>query len=390
VSAIRRLPVAGLGLLAAVAGLAPSAHAQQTTIASLSRPTPVSAYQGHVAWSTYVPGRGYVLTTNFDPAGKIGAGSFEWPVRARKVPFDVDLGPGPTGAIVAVYSRCRHEPGRRRAFLGNALTQMPEWRSGRGCDLYEYGFSGRERRVAPESTRSASEFLPSVWKGRIAFARVYERRAGRAGKRAHLYLRRGGGSRRLPAGARSTARFCSGKPKRCTRPVEPGPTALDLNGTRLAFGWDSAGGGGPTSAVYVDTPRGRAIVRERLSLVDSGQIQGRELLSPTIASGYAWFALVLYGDSSGNELRRIRLSSPGSKRALERAPLGTRLPTDSYLDPVLATSVDGSQVYYLSSGSGNGLGGEPCSAGCISVPGCSAATPCLLHAAPLPAFTRPG
>ena len=145
---------------------------------------------------------------------------------------------------------------------GNVIArQMFQWSRARGCDIYMFAFdTGAEVRVRYASTRGASEFLPTVWTDRIAFARVFERRRGRAGERAYLYVRPNslmdsngprGRSQRVPAGARARGRFCSGRPRRCRVLVEPGPTALDLRTRRLAFGWDS--NYEPTSAVYIDT-----------------------------------------------------------------------------------------------------------------------------------------
>ena len=52
---------------------------------------------------------------------------------AQDDPFDVDVGRNPGNHPVAAYSRCRKEPGRRDPRTGNALTQMPQWSTGRGC-----------------------------------------------------------------------------------------------------------------------------------------------------------------------------------------------------------------------------------------------------------------
>ena len=107
------------------------------------------------------------------------------------MPFDVDLGPDTEGRTVATYSRCRKEPPRRAPITGNILAiQLYAWSKARGCDIYMFAFeTGAEVRVRYASTRGASEFLPTVWTDRIAFARVFERRRGRAGQRAYLYVR---------------------------------------------------------------------------------------------------------------------------------------------------------------------------------------------------------
>jgi hypothetical protein len=46
-----------------------------------------------------------------------------------------------------------------------------------GCDPYRFDFAtSRERRIPGASRSDASEYLPSLWRGRMAFTRVYERR----------------------------------------------------------------------------------------------------------------------------------------------------------------------------------------------------------------------
>ena len=240
-----------MALVVAMATLlagAASARADDT-LTTVTRPTLLSAEGGRLAWSSFDPASGrYSLMTSF--AGVTSA----VPVRQRAVPFDVDLGVGASAVTSWRHdSRCRREPPRHDPTIGNAIAQMPEWARGRGCDLYLYDFAtGKERRLAGPSSRRGSEFLPSVWRDRVAFARSYPQRASAGGLHPHLYLRSLNGrrgARRLPGGPRSRLRFCTGtKPRHCRRKVEPGPTALDLEGRRLAFAWDSGYAAGPSSA----------------------------------------------------------------------------------------------------------------------------------------------
>jgi hypothetical protein len=344
-------------------------------IATVGAPTPISAFGGRLAWSAFDPAqRSYRLMT--EAGGTISA----VPVAPRGVPFDVDLGPDQDGATIAVYSRCKHEPLGRDPAISNAVAQLPGWSSARGCDLYRFDFaSGREIKIASATTRGASEFLPTVWKTRIAFARVYERRKGRAGERAYLYSRSltgRGRAQRLPVGARSKERFCTGKPRRCRIKLEPGPTALDLAGRRLAFGWDS-GDAGPTSAVYLDTIRSKRADKRLVSRVVSGDIQAEEILSPQIADGQVVWALTLFGDQTSSISQRFRIADGG----LSEAPLQTADPADAFIRPVIAAALDGRRVPYLASGLTPN--GEPCTPQnrCIADPGCSAAQPCELRSA---------
>lgn len=108
------------------------------------------------------------------------------PIASRGTPFDVDLGPSKDGQVTAVYSRCKREGDRRLSSVPLdaifAARPYPLWTAGRGCDLYRYDFAtGQETKIAGASTDQASEMLPSIWRGRIAFARVYDRRRGERG-----------------------------------------------------------------------------------------------------------------------------------------------------------------------------------------------------------------
>jgi hypothetical protein len=355
--------------LAAVA-MWPAAARADDLIATVARPTPVSALDGRIVWSDYDATQGrYFLTQRIDGI------TSRLPVAPRAVPFDVDLGPDVDGKPVAAYSRCRRDPPPRNAPRGG-LAQMPEWRRGRGCDLYLYSFEqGREVLVRFASTRGASEFLPTVWTDRIAFARVYERRRGRAAKRAFLYVRpntlfmsqgRRGHTRRVPAGPRPG----------------PGPTSLDIATRRLAIGWDSTDPR-PLSSIYLDVLRstGRTSQR-RLDRGHSGELQGREFIAPQFDDQVrvVWLAS-FYGDKTEADVRRYSFMGESQ----EEARLGP-FPTDLIWRTVIAGAVDGTGYVYLASGL-TPLG-EPCAtpASCRADPGCSDAQPCLLLRAPAPAI----
>ena len=326
-------------------------------IATVARPTPIATLDGRIVWSDYdAATKRYHLTQRLDGA------TTRLPVAPRSVPFDVDLGPDVDGKPVAAYSRCRRDPPPRSPPRG-AIAQMPEWRLGRGCDIYLYSFEqGREVRVPHTSSRGGSEFLPTVWTDRIAFARRYERRQGRRGRRAYLYARpntlfadlgRSGHTRRLPAGP-STG---------------PGPTALDLATRRLAFGWDSTDPR-PHSAVYLDVMRntGRTAKR-RLDHGHSGELQGREFIAPQFDQQVrvTWLAS-FEGDKTQADVRRYSFMTGRQEEAM----LGP-LPADKIWRTAIAGAVDGDAYLYLASGLIN--------------PGCSDAEPCLVLRNAAPVFS---
>src|SRR4051812_20357618 len=143
-------------LLTLMLASAAPAQAADTIVATVARPTPVDAYGGRAVWSAWDPALGaYRLTV--DNRGRIRT----LPMAPSPTQFDVDLGPGPHGGTIAIYSRCAH------AVLGTSQLDGHQ-----GCDLYAYRFAtGRETKLANASTR-ADEYAPAAWGRRIAFTRT--------------------------------------------------------------------------------------------------------------------------------------------------------------------------------------------------------------------------
>jgi hypothetical protein len=160
------------------------------------------------------------------------------PVAPRRVPFDVDLGPGPDGATVAVYSRCAQDPPAGSGFAPTLYNR------GRGCDLFLFDFAtGAERRLANASSPTATEFFPTIWRDTLAFGRTYDN------KRAfpYIYTRPVEGdatSTRQPGGARNACRRNPNTGRTsCSPNTVSRPMSLDLWGRRLAFAWTLSGFG---------------------------------------------------------------------------------------------------------------------------------------------------
>jgi hypothetical protein len=170
----------------------------------------LSAYAGQVVWSEQIT-QGVNVLMRWR-AGRVD----RLPVRSRKVPFDLDLGPDARGRAVAVYSRCAGDNA-----WGSALPD-------RGCDVYQLSLTGgRERRLRRISTSRASEYAPAIWRGNIAYAS-----AERSGLKPRLMLLRRGARRprRLSTGSRVTAISHVAQ--------------MDLTSTALVFTWrryDSSG-----------------------------------------------------------------------------------------------------------------------------------------------------
>ena len=185
----RALLMAFATLLAAPASAAAQAG---DVVARLDRATPVAAYGGTLAWSERDP-----QTDAFRLMIRRDGLTAPAPVAPRPLPFDVDLGPMPSDGVGAVYSRCAREVG-----AGGASDAL--YGRGRGCDIFLLDpDSGAERRIAGASARGSNEFWPTLWRGRVAFARTYDRKRDFP----YLYTRSDAGpSQRLPGGARGECR----------------------------------------------------------------------------------------------------------------------------------------------------------------------------------------
>jgi hypothetical protein len=302
-----RLPALAALIVVLVALSAATPGRADFTLAKVARPTPVATWTDRrpvtfMAWSEFDPASGgYRLTVRHVHLNQ----TEPVPIAPRAVPFDVDLGPGPGGTVVATYSRCAREP-----TLQGGFAVLPIWASGRGCDLYQFDFtSGTETKLAWASSPRASEFLPSTWRGRVAFARVYEGREGRRGIYPYLYTRRVGGkrsSKRQPGGPRGNTGL-------------PGPTALDLYGRRLTLAWTrSTGGLQPGhSEIRLDTLGGQHAVLDS----QRAGLAGRILVSPGVVKGRVhWAQQMLDPDALGRSApeafyRRRRISSGRTQEA---------------------------------------------------------------------------
>jgi hypothetical protein len=278
-----------------VAALRLPAHAEADAepVSELTGPTPVATYAGVTAWSERDPAAG-----THHLVYRVGDGApARVPVAPRGVPFDVTLGPGPDGGVVAAYSRCRQEPEVRRS-----TRPLPAHATGRGCDLYAYDFrAGAERRLDGPSTGAASETMPAVWRDEVAFVRVFERRSGLRGRAPYIYVRSlegGEPSRRQPGGARGSTGL-------------PGPLSLDLYGRRLSFPWIwERRDGGVSEMRMVTVDRTHRLVRST-----GWRSSVARYMSPHTSHGRVFFGLqrsIERGGSSsslGSELLRYRIST---------------------------------------------------------------------------------
>ncbi len=228
-----------------------------------TRPAKVAGYGDVLAWSTWEAGqRRYRLVVRVGDGPARGVR-----VAGRRLPFDVDVGPDRNGRPVLVYSRCRSEPSpviRQRIYAES--TDLPRYDLASGCDLFAYSpADGRERRVAGVSSMAESEYLPSVWRGNIAFAR-----RSSAAAQPRLYLRRSGTRRSQRLAGEPTQRD----------PSMDGPVTLDLRGTQLAYHWTRLTGDCENPSAEIGA--GRLPFEEQIRLVRPGRTARR--ISPLTCS----------------------------------------------------------------------------------------------------------
>ncbi len=136
----------------AAALLTPSVAAADEVVAELARDTPIAAYGGVLAWSSYdaASGRYALMIKQRMPWGTEVVEAARAATATR--PFDVSLGPNSKGRIVALYTRCRT--------------------TDHGCDIYRYELRTRsERRLSSVSSPALDEAWPAQWRDRIAFVR---------------------------------------------------------------------------------------------------------------------------------------------------------------------------------------------------------------------------
>jgi hypothetical protein len=171
----------------------------------------VDASDGRVVWSEYDARRREYRLVEMRAARRVVL-----PVRPRGVAFDLDIGRDAAGRVVAAYSRCKTEPSD-----AYSQTLLPTYATGRGCRLYLYDFrSRRERSLDVPGARGASIYLPAVAGERVVFARRDSRRGHRS---PALYV--------ADLGTRRLRRLQHGR--------LPGPTAVDIDGARIAYTWDT-------------------------------------------------------------------------------------------------------------------------------------------------------
>ena len=271
--------------VAVLAAAPAAASADDQVLAATAKPTGVEAFRGHVVWSAWDPEIGAYRLTEYR------RGTIQ-PLRRvppSPVPFDVDLGQDPFGGTMAVFSRC-------------AKPALSPWalNGRRGCDLYYARLSAPSQVTLRRANSPADESSPTVWKGRLAFARTYPGHGGPP--RRFLYWRRFNGS------------GPSHRLRRGPLHEEAVPEQLDMRGTRVTYVWQYEFG----SELRIAGTGGGG---HRLIRVPGSGAAANELdaQGPTLGPrGVHWMLSVGGSDPVYSEFRWSALSGDRQRRATTR------------------------------------------------------------------------
>jgi hypothetical protein len=243
--------IAVLTLLCCAAAAAPAAADE--TVAPLAHATPVDAWGGRLVWSEKIPGKDRFQLMTRTGTGPIAA----VPVPTAPGPFQVDLGPGPDGAMTAVYPR--------------------------HGDIYAFDFAtGHERRLMHTKAR---ESLPAIWRSRVAFVRQKE-----------LFV----GTRQVRGGRGAYEQ-------------------IDLRRGRVAFVRERIIRNGDGREVQLLTQRGEGVAR-LVRRSHSGLLSRVAIRKPALRPGALFYALTRFG-AAGNDFLRYDLATRAEKQATGRKNL---------------------------------------------------------------------
>jgi hypothetical protein len=157
---MRRSLTVAVVVVAALCGGASPAVAEPQALATVTANVPIAAAAGWVAWSAPVQGGWRLVAWH---AGAV----ITLPAAPRPQPFDLDLGTDAHGRTVVTFSRCTQTPVSGASGDG----RLAAW-TGAGCRVRVLDLvTGVERAVGIPGRKDSSDTTPSIWRGRIAFAR---------------------------------------------------------------------------------------------------------------------------------------------------------------------------------------------------------------------------
>ena len=322
--------IALLLLAAAAVAVLPAAASADDAVAETSRPTPLASYGGWSAWSATDAGGRFVMRLR-SPGGTVT----DAPLPSSADPWDVSMGPDASGAVTAVYRRCRPS----------------------GCDVDRLDVaSGRIETLRAVSSPSFDEATPAIWRSTV----VFTRRIRGCDVPYAKDLRSSAPSRRLlharclqtPAGQASI---------RGTRIVI---SSVDLSGA------DEHGAGRKTSEIRRYGARGGAssvLARQTFGEESNlfGQVAQDDRFAWTVRTGIHQanaFVRIPLGSGERQEVRAFRTLGAGFAHTPDEGSLYVEMQDDgSVPSRIVAAPADpfGSTVHALTPELTVGYGGTP-------------------------------
>jgi hypothetical protein len=241
---------------------------QVQLLETLTRPTSISSYGGWAAWSRYDAKHGAFQLMVRNANGEVSAMS----IVESPQPFEVSLGPLPSGGVGAVYPRCV-----------NAVERE-------GCRLEQLAIEStgaRETRLAVPG--GGSLFRPALWKDTVAFLRAVP---GGGERHPVEMFEWTVGSKHLKALVlprnNFTALEISELPDLGALEGDVGEiTALALNGTQVAY-TRVAPSDEVISNLWVQRPGHRPQLIDSIETGGGGAFGTRTYLTPTIAGSWLY------------------------------------------------------------------------------------------------------
>jgi hypothetical protein len=287
------------------------AHAVDETLGPLRGAVRLSAYNGWVVFSEPTGTGAWTLKTWHDGViADVG-------VAGSDGPFDVNVGPDPSGLPTAVYSRC----------AGSPKADAPP----ADCDVFAVGLGGGAERRLGVSTSRDSEFAPAIWRDLLAFGRLSPRQ-----RKADIFLARPGkklrrlGPGTLPSCAQASCR---------RRPSKAWPRVMDVGPRAVAYRWILSGGaaflgyGEELRIARLDGSRARLAQ----SGWSSGGCEGSRVFSPNVSD-----TSVLYGywaSACGDGPHSFQRFNVTTGRRFQAAAPGPGV--------LLSVAQDASDIYWL-------------------------------------------
>jgi hypothetical protein len=301
------------GAVAVLAALVLPTVAAADTVATPGAPTGVREFAGTIVFSQFdAASNQYFLTVR-----RAGAAAPErLPVAPSARTFDADIGPDSNGNPELIYQRCSEPPG------------VPT-----GCELFVFSLATAtgERPVRNANDPDHNDMNPTLWRGRIAWARDY----GRGSDPNPIVY-----TKALSAPRSQPSKRLPGVPQRRRGDVDPrvnGPTTgrtvqdLELWGENLAltvsYGCGGCSGIDQSELRLDDLGDGSA----RQVAFQVVGLSGQTLVGPSFWSGrLGWYKSCL-GDPSGCQQGRggpFRYAL--TARTYQRSPSSTRV--DGFAD----------------------------------------------------------